>query len=100
MIDNTNRVDYLICRTQQQIYEYMAEQGYDMAVFSNAYLSSDFCKREMDTLYSRFQTEFPNECADFFIPEICNKLRKRENTNVTAYDISLAGDIGYMYRLL
>ena len=72
-------VDYSICKTQQEIYREMALLGYDMEVFSNIYLSSDFVRRTMDTLYSRFQIEFFEECADFFMPEIQGQLIKLED---------------------
>lgn len=56
-------IGYDICKTQQRIYEYTASKGYDMVSFSDAYLKSDFCKRAMDSAYSRFQLETPLECA-------------------------------------
>lgn len=90
-------MDYAICRTQEDIYKYMVQEGYDIKVFSEAYLSCDFCRRAMDTIYSRFQMEFPNECADFFMPEIESLLVKANGENKFA---ECAGDIGFMYRLL
>lgn len=88
--------DYSICKTQGSIYQYMADNNYDVEVFSNAYLQSDFCNDRMDSVYSRFHNEFPNECADFFIPEIGHKLEKCTTSNavVQAY----AWEIGFMYR--
>lgn len=85
-----------ICKTQQHIYEYMASEGYDMALFSDAYLKSDFCKRAMDSVYSRFQLETPLECADFYMPEIAPKLKKLDSS--TIYDPDVAGWIGFVYR--
>lgn len=89
-------VDYDICKTQQRIYEYMASEGYDMKSFSNAYLASDFCRRAMDTVYSRFQLETPYECADFYMPEIESQLIKL--TPGTIYSPDIAGWIGFTYR--
>lgn len=47
-------IDYKICRTQQRLYEYAARHGYEIEQFSNFFLSSDFCSRAFDVLYSRF----------------------------------------------
>ncbi|MDE6678445.1 MAG: hypothetical protein K2K02_05330 [Ruminococcus sp.] len=95
MINKLSSLDYEICHTQEKIYKYMVEQGYNLKDFSDAYLSCDFCKKNMDTIYSRFQIEFPDECADFYMPEIGNKLSKTTGK----YDY-FAGEIGFMYRLL
>lgn len=89
-------VDYDICRTQQRIYEYMASEGYDIASFSDAYLASDFCRRAMDTIYSRFQLETPLECSDFYMPEIGAQLKKLAPG--MTYDVDVAGWIGFTYR--
>lgn len=91
-------IDYDICQTQQRIYEYMAKNGYDMKVFSDAYLSSDFCRRAMDTIYSRFQLEDVGECSDFFMPEIEHQLIKYPNN--FGCDMDIAGWIGFTYRQL
>lgn len=93
-----DKVGYSICETQQEIYRDMALEGYDMKVFSDAYLSSDFVRRAMDTTYSRFQTEFANECADFFLPEIESKLVKLEDDMCFSPDV--AEWIGFTYRQL
>lgn len=87
-----------ICETQQMIYEHMCNQGYDMKSFSDAYLRSDFCRRAMDTLYSRFQLEFPTECEDFFWPEIKDQVEKMEDG--LQFDVDVACWIGYTYRQL
>ncbi|MBD5530217.1 MAG: hypothetical protein HDR02_17705 [Lachnospiraceae bacterium] len=57
-------IDYDICSTQKEIYEYMVDSGYDLKAFSNAYLLRDFCRSAMDTIYSRFQIEFPDELRE------------------------------------
>ena len=71
-------IDYKICRTQQRLYEYAARHGYEIEQFSNFFLSSDFCSRAFDVLYSRFQLETPVECMDFITPytskELCEKV--------------------------
>ncbi len=89
-------IEYDICQTQQRIYEYMCRQKYDMGNFSELYLQSEFCRKAMDTNYSRFQLETPQECADFYMPEIGAKLRKLENG--PTFDMDIAGWIGFTYR--
>lgn len=50
-----NTIELSIYQNQGRLYQFVANLGYDMEDFSNAYLTSDFCKRAMDTTYSRFQ---------------------------------------------
>lgn len=91
-----NGIEYDISYTQQRIYEYMALEKYDMHVFSDAYLKCDFCRRAMDTCYSRFQLEDVYECMDFYMPEIEKLLVKTESVQ----NIDAAAWIGFMYRYL
>lgn len=63
-------IDYKICQTQGRIYELIADNGYDVPLFSSLFLQSDFCRRSFDTIYSRFQLADELECMDFIIPEI------------------------------
>ena len=91
-------INYDICYTQQRIYKYMCQQGYDMKTFSDAYLQSDFCRRAMDTNYSRFQLETALECADFYMPEIEDKLKKLPDGE--KFDLDIAEWIGFTYRQL
>ena len=92
-------VDYSICRTQKDIYYEMANRGYDMNVFSKEYLKSNFCKRAMDTTYSRFQWADELECLDFILPEIENKLVKIKNPDLI-FNPEISAWIGFMYRAL
>lgn len=89
-------IEYDICQTQQRIYEYMCAQNYDMEIFSNLYLQSEFCCKAMDTNYSRFQLETPQECADFYMPEISAALKKLDGGRT--FDMDIAGWIGFTYR--
>ena len=93
-----NLTDFYICETQGDIYVYMAKKGYDMNVFSDNYLKSDFCRREFDTEYSRYQDEFPNECADFYMPEIGDNLVHYPFG--CCFDLEEAEWIGFAYRQL
>lgn len=91
-----NGIEYDICYTQQRIYEHMASEKYDMRGFSDAYLKCDFCRRAMDTCYSRFQLEDVYECMDFYMPEIGASLVKTDG----GQNIEAAAWIGFMYRYL
>ena len=95
---NTQRlVELDICRNQGKIYRKVARDGYDMAIFSEEYLKSDFCRRSFDTVYSRYQYADELECLDFILPEIGEKMVKYPNQ---FFDEDVADWIGYMYRLL
>ena len=59
-------MQYRICETQAELYEYAAIHGFNVPDFSDTYLKSDFCKRAMDSSYSRFQLQCPEEILDFF----------------------------------
>ena len=91
-------IDISICQTQGRIYAWIADNGYDVKSFSDAYLTSKFCKNSMDTPYSRFQLEMELECLDFIMPEIQDKVYKLKNNMYFSKDI--AEWIGFMYRYL
>ena len=61
-------IDWDICETQGNIYQLAAKEGYDMEVFSDVYLRSDFCGRYMDAVCSRFQIEDETVIWEFFFP--------------------------------
>ena len=93
------RMDYVagkICRTQANIYKYVAKLGYRADMFSDAFLKSTFCEEAFDTKYSRYQFETPMECMDFILPEIGGRLEKTTEKQ----DEDMAGFVGYMYRYL
>ena len=87
--------DICVCKTQMGIYSFMVKSGYNLERFSYEFLSCDFCNKEMDDYYSHFHTSFPQECADFFMPQIETNLFKEKGE----YDLC-AGVIGYIYRML
>lgn len=85
-----------ICIAQGRIFRYAVENNYDITTFATRYLSSDFCKEAFDVVYSRYQFETPQECADFFLPEIEKDLipsTKRQSGDEAEY-------VGFMYRYL
>ena len=88
----------LIAETQGEIYQLAYDLGYDVEEFSKEYLKSDFCKYEMDSIYSKYQTEFANECLDLVIYEF-----EQKNINIAkrTEDIHYSPNwIGMMYRYL
>lgn len=93
--DLTN-VEYGICETQGDLFRYVANEGVDMEWFATQYLSSDFCRRSMDTVYSRFFTADELEHLDFIIPEI-GPLKKNP---YGYFDGNVAFWIGFTYRQL
>ena len=93
-----DKIDHEICQTQGDLYEQAANEGYRFPLFSNIYLQSDFCRRAMDTDYSRFQIQSPGELMDFIIPENPQINEKYEKNK--RFDGTIAFWIGYMYRYL
>ena len=93
-----NSVEYDICQTQGWIYKLAAKMGYDMKLFSDMYLKSDFCRRAFDTKYSRFQLSDAEESMDFILPEIGNCIKKMEQDEIFSPDV--AEWIGFVYRQL
>lgn len=98
MKSKISETEYIICKVQGSIYEYQAKKGYDIAVFSELYLKSDFCKRAFDTIYSRFQWADAEECLDFIIPEIGDKCKKLKSNEEFSPDVAFW--IGFTYRHL
>lgn len=98
VFDECEEVIYRIAETQGEIYQLAYERGYDIEDFSDKYLRSDFCKLEMDALYSKFQLEFGNACMDELMAEFENKnivVKKKGNDIVYS-----PAWIGEMYRHL
>lgn len=92
-------VGWEICKTQGDLYEYAANEGYDMEVFSNAFLASDFCKRAFDTIYSRFQYGEPWDIMYFLLKENPEAFSKYKKEN-TVFQGDVAYWIGSTYRQL
>mgnify|MGYP007042794210 FL=1 len=97
-IRSLNEVEHNICTTQSNIYVHVAEQGYDMKVFSDLYLNSNFCKIEMDTPSSWLQVADVLQCEDFYMPEIGKNMAKLPVE--TYFNTDVAEWIGYTYRQL
>ena len=91
-------VEYEICDNQGRLYEYMAHAGYDIQIFSDLYLGSDFCRRAFDTTYSRFQYADEPECLDFLMPEIGERCTR--TISGTMFSPDVAKWIGFAYRHL
>ena len=86
-------MQYRICETQAELYEYAANNGYKFPEFSDIYMKSSFCHRAMDTIYSRFQLQCPEELMDFILPE--NPEIKESPERL---DTAIAYWIGFTYR--
>ena len=91
-----NNVEQGICVTQGTLFRHVANEGVDMEWFVEKYLSSDFCRRSMDTIYSRFFTADELEHLDFIIPEI-GELKQNP---YGYFDGNVAYWIGFTYRQL
>jgi len=87
-----------ICKQQQELFEYVQEQGADVREFAEAFLKSDFCNRSLDRPYS------VDQYAD-----IMNWLEFLEWENIIVEPIlrqqwpvsfQIAGWLGFTYRQL
>lgn len=92
-------IEYSICRTQGDLYEWAAQAKLIFPDFSDLYMNSDFCRRSMDTSYSRFQLREPGEHMEFLemeIPDICN----HKYLGNEQFHEDVAYWIGFMYRYI
>lgn len=104
-------VEYEICNTQGNLYEFIAKKGFNIELFSRLYLQSDFCRRAFDTIYSRFQLADELECLDFIVPELKGKFPEFDDGCITedydripepesCFSPDAAYWIGFTYRQL
>lgn len=95
-------VGYAICDVQGNIFEYVANHYiYEtFTAFVPAFLRSDFCRRNWDTPYSRYQIHDAEENLDFILPELSNIQWKKAEKSDQIFDPSAAHWIGFMYRAL
>ena len=93
-----NSVEYSICEIQGDIFSLAADRGYDIESFVNAYLASDFCRRQFDTLYSHYQLADAGESWDNFYPEIKDRIKMHECGKYFRSDV--AWWMGFTYRQL
>ena len=89
-------MNFQICCTVGRIYVLANNTGYKMKEFSDMFLSSDFCKRAFDTIYSVFQLEDEYMSMDYLLKEV--------NPPMENKDIMLKEDIafwiGFIYRYI
>ena len=90
--------DYDVCDIQGDLFALAAEQGYEVCVFAEAYLSSEFCRRAFDCLYSRYQHTDAEESWEMMQPEIGSRLKKYEDG--TRFRRDIAAWMGFTYRQL
>ncbi len=89
------RIQEIICQTQSDIFYKVNEMSYDMDIFVPQYMNSNFCKRQMDVIYSYFQMADAEDSIDYIFKEI-----KVPKTKKIKYAPNPMGWIGYTYRQL
>ncbi len=90
-------VDYDICKTQGRVYRYAGQLSYDPAAFSEYYLRSDFCRRAMDSVYSRFQ--YADEEEIFYFLDLEN-VPESGTSGKDGFPAEVLYWIGFTYRHL
>ncbi len=90
------KIDYDICCTVGRIYVLANNTGYKMKDFSDMFLSSDFCKRAFDTIYSVFQLEDEYMSMDYLLKEVSPPM---ENKDIMLKE-DIAFWIGFIYRYI
>ena len=87
--------EYSACETQAELFEYIAEEGYDFEWFVEQYMDCKWCNREMDSKYSAYHTSFPEEQLEFITPQI-GELKKYPVGKFFHSDVAYW--IGFTYR--
>lgn len=85
---------YFNCENQEKLFELSQNMGFDDDDFIQKYMESDFCKRELDQLYSYFQMAEPEDIMDYALKEI------KPKRNIRHYNRNAIKWTGYMYRYL
>ena len=84
---------YDIAKTQGEVFEYAYQQNYDMSIFIQKYMNSEFCNTEMDSECSYFHFKNAEMCLPYVIKESdCPKSEKNKDCD---YNF-----IGMIYRYL
>ena len=86
------------CYTQGELYEFVARKEYDMHIFSDVYLNSDFCNRLFDDSYCVYHHTYCGYIWDFIKNEIHDKLIISNSKEI--FYPSKAWWIGLVYRIL
>lgn len=93
--------DFEMCSRQGEIYKYAAENGYDLKWFSSIFLCSNFCNKELDSIFSVYQLAHYKWIIANSFPEFECELKKSEcDKPQREAEIVYAEDVGFMYRLL
>ena len=87
--------DEEICDAQGEVFEEAAKSNFDMNKFTNDYLNSDFCLREIDSDYSVFQLEWLST-----ILVVSDVEPRIDDTCETCWEPAVGYWVGYMYRYL
>ena len=94
--NSTEKINYDICISQAKLYEYVANEGYDMVDFSNKYLQSKFCNVNFDREWSLYHFAAPVETSYEIFKEI--QVDKYEGNMV--FNPDAAWWIGFTYKQL
>lgn len=98
---NLTKVEYSICGNQGDAFELAANtlEYSSFLYFVHVFMGSDFCNREIDSVYSAFQMQDGAEWIDFVFGDLSrNPLFQRAKGKV--FQPEVAYWIGYTYRQL
>ena len=90
------KINLNICESQGELYSYVYGLQFDIPVFSELFLRSDFCRNCFDTLYSRHHDMFGHENWGYIKDEIGDKIPKISNDTILLDECAYW--IGYIYR--
>lgn len=82
---------------QGEFFEYALREGCDMEDFIGKFMASEFCNRELDSIYSYFQLKPAEMCVPRIENEYPEGFRKLEGIDGRFADVFW---VGMMYRRL
>lgn len=82
------------CNVQGDLFVFMAKNGYDMSAFVQTYMTSDFCYRHMDSIYSSYQYLYPELLSEYFFDELDFNLPQTD----ASYNKDVFFWMGFTYR--
>jgi len=92
----SDNLRHAICKAQGNLYEEAVIEKYKFPDFSDGYLTSEFCHKQMDGEYIAYKLTLAPELLEILELEK-PFLKTNEKQNL---DYELAFNIGYMYRWL
>ncbi len=94
----SEKINYDICINQAEIFELASLHGYDMKIFTEQYMNSNFCNKSYDKVWSLYHNTHKEECLYEIETELDHLLRKRQDEKIFNHDV--AWWIGFTYRQL